>query len=386
VLGAPLPLAAKQPPRLFALAVVPLGLAVVLVFEAIVDDRGRAVLERPQQATLDRLVDVAPWRAEASVGRVLLAGPGFDEALASAAVEAHPEDGSLLRVMAGLAARAERWDLAQTWSERALRRDANDYRAWWLAAILERRRGDDVAAATAAARAMRQWPRERVADKSNMLETAWTWLPESLWWLEALEDAPAYWSMRLAWLLMREGEPETALLAAQQAARIRPEAHTWSITKVDALAAMGRVDEIEQYVSDWRVAQPEHPWMWVALSRLSELRPATDRVNATTVAAMLALDEPGVVRRCDACVRACAGVDPCWCDAKVVQSLREAWLAGNGGDTEGCERVLRDVLHESPWLDPFDRHRAWSCAPDARPSPRGGTVKPAAPALDPKGR
>jgi hypothetical protein len=255
-------------------------------------------------------------------------------------------------------------ELARRALDASLVRDPNDYRAWRLSAILAERSGDGLAAARAAAESFRHWPRER-AEQGQPLETAYAMFPVGVWWVDALEDAPAHWSMRLSWLLLREGDAETALLAAEQAARLRPEAHAWSATRSEALLALGRVDDLARYVAAWRVAQPESPWLFYSMSLLSQARPTDDLRQSTTVAVWMGAHELGIQKRGEACMADCgarAGGEGCWCDAASVGPILGAWRDAKAGRAAPCERALREVTRSAPWLAGRASQRGWSCA------------------------
>jgi hypothetical protein len=337
---------------------------------AVADARATSLLAAPSEAGADALEAWAPWRAEPWVARLALAeGADAVAEVGQRAMDARPEDASLLRVVAGRAASVGADDLAVRALDASLVRDPNDYRAWRLAAILAERSGDGLAAARAAAESFRHWPRER-AESGQPLEAAFAMFPVGVWWVDALEDAPAHWSMRLSWLLLREGDVETALLATEQAARLRPEAHEWSATRADALRALGRVDDLAAYIANWRVAQPDSPWLFYSMSVLSEVRPTDDLREATTVAVWMGAHELGIQKRGEACMAACGGPasgEGCWCDAATVGPILGAWRDAKLGRAAACERALRELTREAPWLAGRTSQRGWSCAQGASP-------------------
>lgn len=151
---------------------------------------------------------------------------------------------------------------------RSLARDPQDYRTWRLSAALHARDRDLLGAAEAYAQALRVWPREAM-DRGAPFEEAFRLMPLGVWWLDRLADAPAHWSVRLAWKSLELNDPETAWLACQQAGRIRPVAFRWIGACAEALDMQGRHAEASAYVDAWVAAEPGDPWAWVARHRLS---------------------------------------------------------------------------------------------------------------------
>ncbi|MCB9681776.1 MAG: hypothetical protein H6733_09915 [Alphaproteobacteria bacterium] len=234
----------------------------LLAQRAWVDHAVEAVHTRTaDDATLDALERLAPWRPEPWLAR-LAAAPTRERATMVA--HRFSDDGITLARVAAVMLEAGDLDAAASWSQRAVRRDPNDFRAWRLVAAIRQRQGDTVGAAEAWAEALRRWPRE-LLDVGHPFDDAFAVFPIGVWWLTALADAPAHWSVRLAWTMLEREDYDTALLACEQAGRLRPAAHTWMPACATALAGTGQVAAARDYLDRWTTERPEDFWAWVAV-------------------------------------------------------------------------------------------------------------------------
>jgi hypothetical protein len=306
----------------------------------------------PDGAVAEAVLKASPWgedtayvwlaRAERRTGASRLS------ALQAAAARA-PGSGKVARGVAALSA-AERPlpPEADAWLARAMALDPQDLRLWWIAARRRAEGGDRFGAAVAAADAFRRWPHE-VPTSPAIWEEAWGWLPVGLWWLDALEDAPAHWSARLGWWMLREGDPETALLAMEQAARLRPDVFAHSTTYVDALLALGRLGAARAEAQAWTQAAPEHDWAWVSLASVALSGGDDPLGGAVTVAAWRMAGQPVARRLLFGCIKACE-VGRCACDLAAATSLLDAERAQDRGDVERCSSSRDRVRNANPWL------------------------------------
>jgi tetratricopeptide (TPR) repeat protein len=126
---------------------------------------------------------------------------------------------------------------------RALVRDPNDYRTWAELSRLLRRQGRQEDAVAAWAQALVRWPHQYSHNGAPIRE-GYRMFPSSLWWLDALEAAPAYQSLYLARVLQEEGEHEVAELALEQAVFMQP-ARAFSVHRATTLRRLGQLEQAE---------------------------------------------------------------------------------------------------------------------------------------------
>jgi predicted Zn-dependent protease len=237
---------------------------------------------------------------------------------AAEAVEAGaPREGSTLaRVAAGLARIGE--DAASVrFARLSLREDPNDFRVWRLLATRLARGDDPFAAASAWAETLRRWPREQLG-RDDPFDDAFEVLPLGSYWLIALADAPAHWSVRLSRRMLVEERWDLAEAACRQAGTIRPAAHAWMSECAEAIAGSGRADEALAYARSWVAARPGDAWGWLTLAdRLAAGESTADlpgQVRALRRAEALRPPGPHVARRVAAAARraaACADEPAC---------------------------------------------------------------------------
>jgi len=199
-------------------------------------------------------------------------------------------DGAWLGEAGGQLLKVGRVDDADRLLSRAVVRDPNDFRAWRLLAGVRTAAGDASGAAAAWAEALKRWPRDGM-DLGKPFDEAFATLPVGVWWLDALQDAPAHWSVRLARRMLADGDPETALLACEQAAALRPVVHGRSVECALSLARLERTDEAVAYLRAWRVERPGDVWAHIATAQIlgEQGKGPTDPEWAAAVTAAYAL-------------------------------------------------------------------------------------------------
>lgn len=308
---------------------------------------------------------VAPWRAEpalAEVARRAQAGTLDEAALREVAV-AFPDDAGVLRVLGVQAVSLGASALAESLLAASVQRDPNDFRTWAVRAEVAAQGGEHLRAAEFAAQGLVRRPRDYL-DEGAPLKRAYAWLPVGPWWLEALREAPAHWSVRLAWMMLEEGDFETALAACEQAGTQREVAHAYMAACAQALLGLGRREEARAYVERWVVEDPEDAWGWSTRAGLD--RDDGEQVQWRRSAArafLLRPDHPKVRRQAQEAAQSCAGCGPAApcatrCEGGEVVDLWAAWQAP---DVAGCEAALERAFSgvEGRVL----RSRcAWSCA------------------------
>lgn len=338
-----------------ALAVVAQAACVGLWAHHAVADRWAVACTSGSEVAADRLAAWAPWRPEPLARAVRTASGDELSAVAARVLAEQPGDASLLRVTAARLFDGGDAVAARVFVERSLARDPNDFRAWWLRALLEADAGRTGDAASSMAEAMRHWPRE-LSGRGEALDDGFAWRPDALWWLDALADAPAHWSNRLAWLCLRVGEPEVALLATEQAARLRPDTHRFNTTRVEALLQIGLVGAATEHVDGWLQAEPEDAWAWYSAALVGAATTANGEMSrwpeADAVAGLLGMEHAPIRRR----VLTAAAASPDGAVARVAA----AWKAREAGDEAACEGALAS-LRGVDWAR-WGAERPWSCA------------------------
>lgn len=205
------------------------------------------------RSAADTLRRVAPWRPEIDL---LAAWEALAQRDASTAierargvVESHPHDARTLRQAALVLASAGAHDDAWAAIDRATQRAPDDWRTAVARARLE--------TATGSADAADAWQHAiRQGAPAAHLEEAFSVLPVGLVWLDALRDRPTGMSRRLANLLVKQGDLDTALLAHEQAAAAAPPALRYHPSHVALLINMERLGEAERLVNDALQAHP----------------------------------------------------------------------------------------------------------------------------------
>ncbi|MBN2799777.1 MAG: O-antigen ligase family protein [Deltaproteobacteria bacterium] len=221
-------------------------------------------------AAADQLARLAPWEPEVLLVRAWQAeveGRPEDAALAAQEViRRRPDDPKALRQAAMVLHRQGQETAAHAGLLRARARYPSDYRTLALLAEWVPRE-EGMARAEAWAEALRHWP--YVGGGAPLLN-AYRELPLGIWWVDALEDAPPWWSIFLGQELMREGDSELALLAFEQAVRGYG-ARTVTIPDYAvALARLGREDEAKAWLGSLFARGEDDLVAWVALARVSE--------------------------------------------------------------------------------------------------------------------
>jgi tetratricopeptide (TPR) repeat protein len=115
------------------------------------------------------------------------------------------------------------------------------------------------------ARALRHWPYDRAED-GRAIDEALEMLPVGVWWVDALSDAPAYWSAWLGNRLVARGDPFTALLALDQAAAIDSQFASYP-PRARALRAVGEVAAARAYLDEILSAEPRSKPALMELAR-----------------------------------------------------------------------------------------------------------------------
>ncbi len=248
----------------FTLAAVSTGALIgFAVDDARLDD---ALVSARLATTCDDTLRAVPARWPASSDLALAVFKACDGDPASL-LRDHPDDGEALGEAGAWFAHKHPDRDPMPLLTRAVARAPNDFRAWRVLAVVHEQRGDATAAASAWANAFKHWPQE-IADKGKPFDHAFAVLPVGLWWLDALADAPAHWSIRLSRKLLDEQQPDAALLACQQAKRLRPAAHEWTAECAMAEWALGQKDEAKTYLASWRAARPNDVWAFIATAQI----------------------------------------------------------------------------------------------------------------------
>ncbi len=254
----------------------------------------RALSGEATEAELAHLAQLAPDRAEVQVAR-LEAAPSV--AAAQAVLHAPWPSGLLLARTAATLVKLGEPEQAQVALLRSLREQPNDYRTWRLLAVLKQEGGDPVGAADAWVECLRRWPRH-LLDGEDPFATAFATLPLGSYWLKALSDAPAVWSVRLSRMMITKERYELAWSACRQAGRLRPAAHVRMPECAEALVGMGRHDEALAYVRAWTESAPSDVWAWAARARTARVSEEVSReeVDAVLTAQRLR-PEHGAIKR-----------------------------------------------------------------------------------------
>jgi tetratricopeptide (TPR) repeat protein len=326
--------------------------AAALLAHHAVADALAARAERGDASASAGLARWAPWRPEGLIGE-LRAGWAADGAPVEAWAEraaAFPLDATVPRLVAAAALHQGDPERAASLVQQSLARDPNDWRTWRLRASVLQAQGDRGAAAEAFAEAMRHWPAE-VSD-GGALQQAWALRPVSVFWIDALADAPAHWSARLAVLLRQRDDPGGALLAAEQAARLRPEVHRWMPVTVDALLDLGLEDRAAAVVGAWLAEEPDDRWAWYAAARVNLHGGAARWPEAVEQAGLRGMEAASVRALVARCAAGAAG-----CDRAPAAALQRAWAARDQ-DPEGCEQALAEARAGLVGRPPVD---GWGC-------------------------
>ncbi len=254
----------------------------------------RALGGEATEAELEHLAGLAPDRAEVQVAR-LEAAPSVEAA--QAVLQAPWPSGLLLARTAATLVKLGESERAQVALLRSLREQPNDYRTWRLLAVLKQQGGDPVGAADAWVECLRRWPRH-LLDGEDPFETAFATLPLGSYWLKALSDAPAVWSVRLARTMITKERYELGWSACRQAGRLRPAAHARMPECAEALIGLGRQDEALSYVRAWTASDPQDAWAWAARARTARVSSDVSReeVDAVLTARRLR-PEHGAIKR-----------------------------------------------------------------------------------------
>lgn len=281
---------------LVGLALVQLVGAATMVRRHVAEGQAATAMAGGPEALVaaDWLDGHAPWRREGALARITAErerGGTAEEAIAEAS-RRFADDGTMLRVLAALRHRDGALEEANALLARSFERDPQDFRTWRLKYRFLREAGLGLEAAEALAQALRRWPRTHL-EKGEPLKEGYALLPMGEWWVEALHDAPAHWNVRLAWLLMEDGDPANALLACDAAARDRPEVFGSMPTRALALVALGRAEEGEAYALRLVRDDPTSKWGWYGLGQVfEELDRPEEAVTAYTRAVALDTAEP----------------------------------------------------------------------------------------------
>jgi len=248
-----------------------LPLAVWQLHATRTEQAATAILDQPPGAIDDAqwLQRWAPWRPEWRLSLAWRAQLDGDEPAAVGAamdaIQRHPGDGSTLRRSAMILARFGHLDPAEDAFAQATTRGPTDYRSWasWSAI---HRDSDPQRAAELWARGLVHWPYDPMS-RGEPLRAGYAAFPIGLWWLDAVEPAPAWWSERLGALMMEVGDAGTALVAYEQAARLDPVYQAWP-PRARAMVAIGDVDAADAYLEAMIRLDPnqERPWLvWADL-------------------------------------------------------------------------------------------------------------------------
>jgi O-antigen ligase len=282
-----------RPAWMVGLALLQVGAALGWLQRQRIEDLAAAALQGDVTAA-EELRSAGPWRAEPDV--LALRTAEDVGVLGLAVVEAHPRDAALARVAAGRLWEDGHHAQAAVALEASLRADPQDYRSWWLRSVWKARDGDALGAATDRVEAMRRWPRERMVDPKTF-EQSYALFPIGVWWLDQLSDAPAHWTVRLAWQALDEEDWELVLLATEQAARLRPAAHARMPAYAEALAGLGRADDAIRWLRAWVSEEPDAVWAWVALANVGREAGQAELVGEGVARALAVMPTHPKVRR-----------------------------------------------------------------------------------------
>lgn len=305
------------------------------------------------------LAEQAPWRAEGDVRQINTLKGKELRSFAIESLQRYPQDAALARIAAVRLRDHGFIAAANDAMTRSLAADPQDFRSWWVRSTWKEKDSDTMGAAEDRLQAFRRWPRERMVDPKTF-DKAYDLFPISVWWLDELADAPAHWTVRLAWRALADEEYDVALLAAEQAARLRPAAHTWMPARAEALAGMGRKDDAVAWTRDWVGEEPESVWAWVTLANLGASTGRPELVGEGLSRALLVdPDEAKLMRIADKLLRGmpacpaprCVPGGPAW-------ELSEAVRARG---TRECGDAIRDA---AAWGGDWSRRiaqRTWDC-------------------------
>ncbi|MEQ1506924.1 MAG: tetratricopeptide repeat protein, partial [Myxococcota bacterium] len=197
---------------------------------------------------------------------------------------AHPDDPTALRIAGRVLAAAGAVDEAAQVYDRAITRYPGDWRTW-------------VGRATDAPedRRAQAW-RDAVAHGAppRFLERAWRVIPVGLYWLDAAATRDARFSANLGAFLETRGDPETAVLAYEQAYLIDPtEVPHPGYARV--LLALGRNEEAARFVAQALAVRPDDARL---LSQQAEILEAQGRfADASTIWLEVGVAHPVAVVR-----------------------------------------------------------------------------------------
>lgn len=328
--------------------------AAVLLCAGWADSAARGLLDAPTAEGAASLQRWAPWRPEGWTAAVIATpDPAERVKLAVATAPGVAWDAASLRMLGASLLKDKALDEAAPVLARAITRDPNDWRSWYLEGRRRHLAGDDRGAAEALATAMHHWPPEQ-ADRADLVTEGYAWWPIGVWWVDRLSDAPAHASAKLAWLLLKDRDPETALLAAEQAARLRPEAHAFSAARVEALVTLGEPEAAAAHVEQWMQVHPEDPWAWIAAASLADRVDRPRWRNGVIVAGLLALDQPGIRRRLTLATKS---------GPPELQGLSQRLLdiADGKQEVRVCEDEVK-ALGDSLGVGGLVEGRSWRCA------------------------
>ncbi len=290
----------------------------------------------------------APWRVEPDLRALRRGAPEARTALAAQAVARFPADATVLRVAGDVARLAGDPALAEQRYAAAIARDPADFRPWAGRALVAGGRGEPAVAAAYMAEALRRWPRELVKE-GRPLDWAWAMFPVGPWWVQALGDAGAHWSLRLAWIAADDGDWATALLASEQASRLRPAAHRYTGVHAIALARLGMVDAAWREADACVLERPDLVWGWLTVGELGAITDRPDRADEGYLRALLLGPDERRVRRlasrwaaaCADCPDGLCADGPC-ATAPVGRAV-DALTLRDAEDEQGCARHARTL-------------------------------------------
>jgi O-antigen ligase/Flp pilus assembly protein TadD len=211
------------------------------------------------QRSLSVVRRLAPWRSEGDQALLRSALASDDIASIDTAILAlsnYVDDPVAARLAGSAALRRGPPDLAVVLAERAVVLAPWDQRHWRLRALALSAAGGEPAA--------RAWLDAFAAGVPRALDAGWAILPVGLYWADAVQSFPAGQQAEVASFLVKNGDPDAALLAFQSASQREPGRLVRG--HILLLEEMGEHELTVQTLERYLAIRPDDAW---ALGRLA---------------------------------------------------------------------------------------------------------------------